>query len=376
MKHITAYRDTEAIHRVVARMQPLAESLAESLGRPLQVMEVCGGHTHTLFRYGLPQLLPVTIEFVHGPGCPVCVLPRAVIDQAIMIASQPDVIFATYGDALRVPGTSGSLQSVRAQGADVRVLYSPQDAITLAREQPQKQVVFFAIGFETTMPGTALTIQQAERLGLANFSVLAHHITIMPTLNALLERDDVQVDGFIGPGHVSAIIGSDAYQRIAQHFHKPLVISGFEPLDMMQALLMLLTQLQESRCEIENQYRRVVKQQGNQAALQAIAAVFDLHQSHALWRGLGEIPESGAPIARAYQQFDAALRFAQPLQDQGQDDIGFCDQVMIGKLKPSVCPHFGHDCTPQRPLGALMVSSEGACAACYRYQPIAAVVAS
>lgn len=374
MKHITAYRDADAIHRVVARLHPLADSLAQSLGRPLQIMEVCGGHTHTLLRYGLPQLLPASLEFVHGPGCPVCVLPRAVIDQAVAIANRPEVIFTTYGDALRVPGTQSSLQAARAGGADVRVLYSAQDALALAQQQPQKQIVFFAIGFETTMPATALTILQAERLGLSNFSVLAHHITIMPTLNALLARDDVSVDGFIGPGHVSAIIGSAAYQRIADHFHKPLVISGFEPLDMMQSLLMLLTQLQESRCEIENQYRRVVKQQGNQAALQAINTVFALHQGDALWRGLGEIPESAAPIAEAFARFDAAQRFAQPLQDEGQDDIGFCDQVMIGKLKPAACPHFGMDCTPQQPLGALMVSSEGACAACYRYQPVAVAI--
>lgn len=369
MKHISPYRDADSIRALVGDITPLANDLAASLGRPLQIMEICGGHTHTLFRYGLPQLLPESIEFVHGPGCPVCVLPRSVIDQAVAIARRPEVIFTTYGDALRVPGGSGSLQSARASGADVRVLYSPEDAIPLAMENPDKEIVFFAIGFETTMPGTALTVQRAEQLGLTNFSVLAHHITIMPTLRALLERDDLLLDGFIGPGHVSAIIGSEAYQSIAGHFGKPLVVSGFEPLDITQSLLMLLTQLQEGRCEIENQYRRVVKSGGNKAALRAIQSVFALNQSHALWRGLGEIPDSGAPVAEAYAGFDAARKFQQPLQNPGLDRNDYCDQVMIGKLKPKQCPHFGKDCHPQHPIGALMVSSEGACAAYYRYQP-------
>ena len=375
MKLITPYRDSDRIRRQIRDIAALAEPLAQKLGRPLQIMEVCGGHTHTLFKYGLPQLLPDAIEFVHGPGCPVCVLPRTVIDQAVSIARRPDVIFTTYGDALRVPGGEGSLQSARAAGADVRVLYSPEDAIRLAESEPGKQVVFFAIGFETTMPGTALTILQAKQLGLKNFSVLAHHITIMPTLRALLERDDLLIDGFIGPGHVSAIIGTQAYEEIAARFHKPMVVSGFEPLDIVQSLRMLLTQLQEQRCDIENQYRRVVKSAGNQAALKAIAQVFQLNQANALWRGLGEIPASGAPISEAFAAFDAARRFGAPLGDGAQDQNPWCDQVMVGKLKPSGCPHFGKDCHPRHPIGALMVSSEGACAAYYRYQPAIEVAA-
>ena len=371
MEHITPYRDSDRIHRVIQDINRLVISVADTLQRPVQIMEVCGGHTHTLFRYGLPQLLNDRLEFVHGPGCPVCVLPRSVIDQAVRIAQQPDVIFTTYGDALRVPGGVGSLQSARAAGADVRVLYSPEDAIQLATDNPHRQVVFFAIGFETTMPGTALTLQQARQRQLKNFSVLAHHITIMPTLRALLERDDIVIDGFIGPGHVSAIIGSEVYQEIAGRFQRPLVVSGFEPLDMVQSLLMLLKQLNSGRCEVENQYRRVVKSAGNRAALKAINDVFALHQSDALWRGLGEIPSSGAPISDAYAGFDAARRFGQPLTGGDQDQNGYCDQVMIGKLKPAQCPLFGKECHPQHPVGAMMVSSEGACAAYYRYQPAA-----
>lgn len=369
MKYIEPFRNPDAIKQALRDIAPQADQLAENLGRPLQIMEVCGGHTHTLFKYGLPDLLPRSIEFVHGPGCPVCVLPRAVIDQAIAIANRREVIFTTFGDALRVPGSSTSLQQARAQGADVRVLYSPADAVKLAQNNPDKQVVFFAIGFETTMPSTALIILQAKQLGLTNFSVLSHHITIMPTLKALLDRDDLLLDGFIGPGHVSAIIGVEAYQAIAAHYHKPLVISGFEPLDVVQSLRMLLDQLTEGRCEIENQYRRVVKSHGNQAALKAIGQVFALHDKNALWRGLGEIPQSGAPIAADFAFYDAEQRFRTPLSEEPLDHNGYCDQVMVGKLKPRQCPHFGKDCHPQAPLGALMVSSEGACAAYYRYRP-------
>lgn len=373
MKYILPFRDPDAIKDAVRQVTPLAAAVAEKLGRPAQIMEVCGGHTHTLFKYGLPELLPRAVEFVHGPGCPVCVLPRAVIDQAMNIAKQEQVIFTTFGDAMRVPGSEKNLQAARANGADIRVLYSPQDAITLAEQNPDRQVVFFAIGFETTMPSTALVILQAKQLGLRNFSVLSHHITIMPTLRALLDRGDVLLDGFIGPGHVSAIIGTQAYQAIAEQYQKPLVISGFEPLDMVQSLQMLLQQLNDGRCEIENQYQRVVKNAGNQAALKAIQQVFDVCGTNALWRGLGEIPESGAPIASAFADFDAAQRFQQSLPQQSIDNTGYCDQVMIGKLKPKACPHFGNDCRPDSPLGALMVSSEGACAAYYRYQPMVEV---
>lgn len=369
MKLIAPFRDPDRIKQSILRVTPLAQQVAEKLDRPVQIMEVCGGHTHTLFRYGLPELLPNCIEFVHGPGCPVCVLPRAVIDQAITIANEPQVIFTTYGDALRVPGSRSSLQAARASGADIRVLYSPTDALTLAQENPNKQVVFFAIGFETTMPGTALVILQAERMGLTNFSVLSHHITIMPTLRALLDRDDILIDGFIGPGHVSAIIGVNAYQAISDSYQKPLVISGFEPLDLVQSLEMLLQQLLQDRCTIENQYARVVKSGGNKAALKAMQSVFDINGKNALWRGLGEITESGAPITQAYAFYDAEKRFQKPLTTEQLDHTGYCDQVMIGRMKPKACPNFGVSCTPSEPLGALMVSSEGACAAYYRYQP-------
>ncbi|MCG8671370.1 MAG: hydrogenase formation protein HypD [Pseudomonadales bacterium] len=370
MKLIDPFRDPEPIKSAIRHLQPKAISCADQLGRPVQIMEVCGGHTHTLFKFGLPELLPKQIEFVHGPGCPVCVLPRAVIDQAIALATRADVIFTTFGDALRVPGSEHSLQAVRAQGADVRVLYSPADALVLAQQNPSKQVVFFAIGFETTMPSTALVIQQAAKQGFENFSVLSHHITIMPTLRALLDRDDVLIDGFIGPGHVSAIIGEQAYRDIADHYQKPLVISGFEPLDIVQSIDMLLTQLVEQRCDIENQYTRVVKSKGNQAALNAMYDVFAIDSEDALWRGLGQIKDSGAPISNAYAHFDAAKRFALPVQNQEIDCSGYCDQVMIGKLKPSQCPHFGKSCSPQQPMGALMVSTEGACSAYYRYRPL------
>lgn len=369
MKYIDPFREPEKIKQAILHLVPMAEEVANQLQRPIQVMEVCGGHTHTLFKYGLPDLLPRSIEFVHGPGCPVCVLPRSVIDQAITIAENPQVIFTTFGDAMRVPGTEKSLQLARAQGADVRVLYSPADAIKLAKENPEKKVVFFAIGFETTMPSTALIIQQAAKLKLNNFFILSHHITIMPTLEALLQMDEVLLDGFIGPGHVSAIIGQQAYENIATKYHKPLVISGFEPLDIVQSLEMLLLQLRQKRCDIENQYSRVVKTQGNQAALKALNQVFALNESDAQWRGLGTIANSGTEFSEAYKKFDAALHFQETVKNESIDATGYCDQVMIGKLKPKDCPHFGKECQPESPLGALMVSSEGACAAYYRYQP-------
>lgn len=367
MKYIDEFRAPEPIKAVIKNIEKIAAQLFQKNQRPAQIMEVCGGHTHTLFKYGLQQLLPSTLEFIHGPGCPVCVLPRHVIDKAIVLARLPNVIFTTYGDAIRVPGKLGSLQQARAEGADVRVLYSALDALAIAEQNPEKEIVFFAIGFETTMPGTALVLQQAKRRNITNFSVLCHHITIVPTLTALLSQGDVAIDGFIGPGHVSAIIGSQVYEVVATQYHKPLVISGFEPFDMMQSLQMVLQQLLDGRCEIENQYRRVVSPDGNANAHAVFEEVFDFEGHVAEWRGLGEIPDSGVVLKPEYATFSAEQRFNLAMPDRSQEEGGACDQVIVGKLKPDQCPAFGTTCTPQQPIGALMVSTEGACSAYYRY---------
>ncbi len=363
---LRAYRDGTKIKRLAGAIAELAGPLATALGRPVQVMEVCGGHTHALFRFGLNQLLPPSVEFVHGPGCPVCVLPTRVIDEAVAIAELPGVIFASFGDPLRVPGSQKSLLEAKAEGADVRVLYSPFDAIALARENPDKEVVFFAIGFDTTMPGIAHSILTAAQQRISNLSFLCHPIRLMPTLCALLESGEVAIDGFIGPGHVSMVIGEKEYGPIAARFHKPLVIAGFEPLDFMQALYRLLRQMAEGRCEIENAYGRVVAKNGNKAAICAIDSVFT-SDCDASWRGLGQVPGSGARIREDFARFDASRRFSYRLPGHTAPEPAYCNAVLTGRIKPHQCPHFQKSCTPATPLGALMVSSEGACSAYNHY---------
>ena len=366
MKYADEFRDPALAKSLVAEITQLADTLAARMPRPLQVMEVCGGHTHTIFRYGLKDLLPPSIEFVHGPGCPVCVLPMGRVDDCLAIASHPEVIMTTFGDAMRVPGSKKSLLQAKAEGADVRTVYSPLDALKLAQKHPDKEVVFFGLGFETTMPSTAMTVLQAEAMGVRNFSLFCNHITIIPTVKAILDSPDLQIDGFLGPGHVSMVIGTRPYDFIAQRYGKPLVVAGFEPLDILQSLWMVLKQMHEGRCEVENQYQRIVPIAGNGPALDAITRVFELREFFE-WRGLGSIDHSGIRMREAYAAFDAERKFAVPNLRIADPKSCQCGEVLKGIIKPHQCKVFGGACTPETPLGSLMVSSEGACAAYYQY---------
>jgi hydrogenase expression/formation protein HypD len=369
MRYVDEFRDRDKATALVREIATVARSIHQD--RPIQIMEVCGGHTHAIFRYGLEGMLPKQIELVHGPGCPVCVLPMGRIDDCLAIATQPGVILTTFGDAMRVPGSSGSLLQAKANGADIRMVYSPSDALAIARANPDREVVFFGLGFETTMPSTALTVLEAERDGINNFSVFCNHITIVPTIRAILDSADLRIDGFLGPGHVSIIIGTKPYEFIAQHYRKPMVVSGFEPLDVLQSIWMVLRQIAEGRAEVENQYARVVSAGGNAAALRAIEAVYELREFFE-WRGLGSIDYSGVRFREAYARFDAECRFAVPNVQIADPAACQCGDVLKGALKPHQCKVFGTACTPEKPLGALMVSSEGACAAYYRYAAKAA----
>ena len=366
MKYLDEFRDPEKAKALIGEIERLVAAIDICRRRPLQIMEVCGGHTHSIFRYGLEQLLPDAIELVHGPGCPVCVLPIGRVDDCVALAERPEVIFTTFGDAMRVPGSKKSLLQAKAEGADVRIVYSPLDALDLAREKPDKEVIFFGLGFDTTMPSTALTILQAESEGITNFAVFCNHITIVPTLKALLESPDVALDGFVGPGHVSMVIGTDAYGFIADQYCKPFVVSGFEPLDILQSLMMVLRQIRDGRAEIENQYTRVVAAEGNANALKALERVYEL-RDHFEWRGLGSIDHSGVRLRDGYARFDAERKF--PVPDVRVVDPAACQcgEVLKGVIKPWQCRVFGAGCTPETPMGALMVSSEGACAAYYQY---------
>ena len=369
MRFADEFRDPELARSLVAEISRLADALAAGLPRPLQVMEVCGGHTHTIFRYGLKDLMPPSLEFVHGPGCPVCVLPMGRVDDCLAIAEHPQVIMTTFGDAMRVPGSKKSLLQAKAAGADVRVVYSPLDALKLAQRHPDREVVFFGLGFETTMPSTAMTVLQAQAQGVRNFSLFCNHITIIPTVKAILDSPDLQIDGFLGPGHVSMVIGSRPYDFIAQQYRRPLVVAGFEPLDILQALWMVLKQMSEGRCEVENQYKRIAPEGGNAAALDAITRVFELREFFE-WRGLGSIDHSGVRMRRAYAAFDAEQRFSVPNLKIADPKSCQCGEVLKGVIKPSQCKVFGTLCTPETPMGALMVSSEGACAAYHQYSRI------
>jgi hydrogenase expression/formation protein HypD len=366
MKYVDEFRDRGKALALLARIEKLARALEAGRARPLRIMEVCGGHTHAIFRYGIEGMLPKSIELVHGPGCPVCVLPMGRVDDCVAIAEHPEVILATFGDALRVPGSRKSLAQARAEGADVRIVYSPTDALALARAHPDREVVFFGLGFETTMPSTALTLLEAEREGVGNFSVFCNHITIVPTIKAILDSPDQQLDGFLGPGHVSMVIGTAPYEFVARHYRKPLVVSGFEPLDVLQSIWMVLTQIAESRAEVENQYARIVPRMGNAAALQAVTRVYELREFFE-WRGLGSIEHSGIRVRAAYARFDAERRFAVPNARIADPKSCQCGEVLKGVLKPWQCKVYGSACTPETPLGALMVSSEGSCAAYYQY---------
>jgi hydrogenase expression/formation protein HypD len=371
MKYVEEFRDPAAARGVLAEISRVTDQIGATADAPVRIMEICGGHTHAIFRYGLDKLTPDGIEFIHGPGCPVCVLPRSRVDECIDLAEQPDVIFTSFGDAMRVPGSNKSLLQAKAQGADVRMVYSPLDALELARRNPDREVVFFGLGFESTTPSTALTIQQARRTNVLNFSVFCNHITVPPPIKALLDDPHMCLDGFVGPGHVSMVIGLRPYDFIAQDYGKPIVVAGFEPLDLLQSVLMVLRQIRDGRAEVENQYARVVPAEGNPVSLAAIADVYETRPSFE-WRGLGEIDASGLRIRPDYATFDAEQKFqigygAGQARAVAEPDGCACGEVMTGRVKPVACPHFGKGCTPEFPLGALMVSSEGACAAYYQY---------
>ena len=366
MKHVDEFRDPVKAQTLAKEIRSLLPRLERTRQRPLQIMEVCGGHTHAIFRYGIQQLLPDAIEFVHGPGCPVCVLPMGRVDDCVALAERPGVIFTTFGDAMRVPGSKKSLLKAKAEGADVRMVYSPLDALKLARENPLREVIFFGLGFETTMPSTALTVLQAKAEGVKNFSLFCNHITIIPTIKAILDSPDMNLDGFLGPGHVSMVIGTGPFEFIARHYGKPIAIAGFEPLDVLQSMCMVLRQIADGRSEVENQYKRVVAAEGNTAALVAIGQVFELREFFE-WRGLGSIDHSGVRLRDAYAEFDAERKFGVPNLKIADPKSCQCGEVLKGVIKPQQCKVFGGACTPETPLGSLMVSSEGACAAYYHY---------
>jgi len=362
MKFVDEFRDAAVISRVVGEINRLADP-----SRHYRVMEVCGGHTHAIYRFGLKDLLPKNIELVHGPGCPVCVLPMGRIDDGLAMTHQENVIFTAFGDMMRVPGTHGSPLEHKARGADIRIVYSPADALRLAEKNPDRHVMFFAIGFETTAPSTALTLMRAKSQGIRNFSVFCNHVTIIPGIRAILDSPDMRIDAFLGPGHVSTVIGCHPYEWIARNENKPIVVSGFEPLDILQSVLMVLRQLRDGEAKVENQYRRVVPWEGNRAALKAIAEVFEL-RNYFEWRGMGFISQSALRLRDRYAQWDAERQFSIPGIRVTDPKAAQCGEVLKGVLKPHQCKLFGNECTPEQPVGALMVSSEGSCAAYYNYE--------
>ncbi|MCK9637519.1 MAG: hydrogenase formation protein HypD [Methylobacter tundripaludum] len=363
MKYISEFRQQDLA-------QQLSRAIAQTVdrGRHYRLMEFCGGHTHAIFRYGVQDLMPGNVEFIHGPGCPVCVLPTGRIDNAIQLAERQDVILCTYADLMRVPATGrNSLLKAKAGGSDIRMIYSTQDVLKIARENPEKQVVFFAIGFETTTPPTAVAVKQAQAEGLTNFSVFCNHVLTPAAMQAILDAPQpVAIDAFLGPSHVSTVIGSHPYEIFAEHYAKPIVIAGFEPLDVMQSALMLIRQLNEGRHEVENEYSRAVTRQGNQKAQALVQEVFELRPQFE-WRGLGLIPDSALKLKLEYADFDAEQRFNMPAI-QASDVKGCeCPAILRGAKKPKDCKLLGTVCTPENPMGSCMVSSEGACAAYWSY---------
>lgn len=365
MKYVDEYRDPKIA-------QAIAGEIARKVTRPWVLMEVCGGQTHTLMRYGIDELLPREIELVHGPGCPVCVTPLEMVDRAVRIASLPGVIFTSYGDMLRVPGSESDLFRAKANGADVRVVYSPMDAVKLARENPDRKVVFFGVGFETTAPANGMAVWQAKREGLTNFSMLVSHVLVPPAMRLILSSPANRVQGFIAPGHVCTVMGYREYEELASEFRVPMVVGGFEPLDLLEAISMLVSQLEERRAEVENQYARSVNAEGNLAAQNVLRQVFEV--SDRQWRGIGQIAGSGYRLRDEYADFDAERIFR--VEDWHAEEPKECISALVlqGLKKPLDCPAFGVRCTPMTPLGAPMVSAEGACAAYYQYRRHAATI--
>ncbi len=360
MKYVDEFRDPQAIERLSREIERL------SLGRHFKFMEVCGGHTHAIYRHGLQDLLPPDVELVHGPGCPVCVIPMGRIDDALAIARAPNVIFATFGDMMRVPSSRGSLIDAKANGADVRFVYSPLDALKLARDNRDRQVVFFAVGFETTAPSTAATLLRARDEGLENFTIFNNHVTIIPAIKAILDSPGMELDGFIGPGHVSTIIGLRPFEFIPKRYHKPVVVAGFEPADILQSIVMLLGQLQRGALTVDNQYARVVRAEGNRKAMELLSMTMELRPFFE-WRGLGFISQSALKLRPEFEAFDAETRFAVPGVRVTDPQACQCGEVLKGVIKPWQCRVFGTACTPEMPIGSCMVSPEGACAAYFNY---------
>lgn len=364
MKFLDEYRDGELAHQ-------LAREIHRNTTRPWNIMEVCGGQTHAIVKFGIDELLPKNITLIHGPGCPVCVTPLEVIDKALEIAARPDVIFTSFGDMLRVPGSTTDLLSVKAGGGDVRIVYSPLDAVKLAEQNPSKEVVFLGVGFETTAPATGMAVFQAAQKGLKNFSMLISHVLVPPAIEALMSSPNCRVQAFLAAGHVCAVMGYEEYFPLAAKYRVPIVVTGFEPMDILQGVLMTVQQLESGRAEVENQYSRSVRREGNQPAQKLMRKVFKVVPRK--WRGLGEIPQSGLGLSEAYSAFDAEKKFG--LADHHVEEPAECiaGLVLQGLKKPHECPAFGTRCTPEHPFGATMVSSEGACAAYYRYRrPVAA----
>jgi hydrogenase expression/formation protein HypD len=359
VKYVDEYRDPVAANQFV-------QAIAKTVTRPWTLMEICGGQTHAIVKYGIDELLPPEVTLVHGPGCPVCVTPLELIDKALQIAAQPGVIFCSFGDMLRVPGSCGDLFSVKAAGGDVRIVYSPTDAVQIAAQNPDKQVVFFAVGFETTAPANAMCVFQAKQMGLGNYSVLVSHVLVPPAMEVILGSVDNRVQGFLAAGHVCTVIGYEEYEPIAKKYEVPIVVTGFEPLDLLQGIYMCILQLEAGRHEVENQYARSVRREGNQKAQELVGKVFRVVPRK--WRGIGEIAHSGLGLTPEFAEFDAETRFGVASYTAQEDPDCISGLVMQGAKKPQECTAYGKRCTPGRPLGAPMVSSEGACAAYYRYR--------
>jgi hydrogenase expression/formation protein HypD len=359
MKYLDEYRDADLARQYAREIRRITT-------RPWSIMEVCGGQTHAIVKFGIDELLPGSITLIHGPGCPVCVTPLELIEKALEIASRPEVMFCSFGDMLRVPGRSRDLLSVKADGGDVRIVYSPLDALKLAREHPAREIVFFGVGFETTAPATAMAVYQAARRGVHNFSLLVSHVLVPPAIEAILKSPDCRVQGFLAAGHVCTVMGYEEYVPVAARYRVPIVVTGFEPLDILQGVLMCVQQLESGRAEVENQYSRAVRREGNPPAQQLIREVFRVVPRQ--WRGVGEIPQSGLGLNPRYAAFDAERKFGVAEHRVEEPSECLSGLVLQGRLKPRECPAFGTRCTPEHPLGATMVSSEGACAAYYRYR--------
>ena len=359
MKYLDEFRDP-----VFAKT--LSEKIHNVTTRSWTIMEICGGQTHSIVKSGLEKLIPESISIVHGPGCPVCVTPLEMIEKAILIAQKPNVIFTSFGDMLRVPGSTSDLLTVKAKGGDVRIVYSPLDAVTIAQKNPGKEVVFFAVGFETTAPANAMAVWLAHKNNVKNFSILCSHVLVPPAMEALLSSAQNRVQGFLAAGHVCTVMGYEEYIPLAKKFKVPIVVTGFEPIDILHGMLMLITQLEEGRYELENQYSRMVKREGNVSAQEMIFNVFEI--SHRKWRGIGEIPQSGYSLKKEFAQFDAENKFNLGMIDVQESPLCVAGEILRGLKKPFECSAFGKECSPEHPLGAPMVSSEGACAAYYNYK--------